>query len=196
MPGYSLTLLLLPSPSSTAAPPSDVILRLLDASTSAPGWKWTSGARPSALLSPPAVLPSGRGIEQRQGVRAQDMQRFVHAVERACNALDKAEPEITKMDTVAGDGDCGLTLQRGAHGVLSHEVMISLSVSADITFLPVTQPSSRVSVPDRSLGKMSSALSSPCRKWQRRPWAAPAVHSTRKSLLLFNSPEFWPFVDP
>jgi triose/dihydroxyacetone kinase / FAD-AMP lyase (cyclizing) len=115
MPGFSLTLLLLPPPSPTAAPPSDVILRLLDAKTSAPGWKWSSGARPSVAPSPSAVLPE-RATEQRQRVRAQDEQEFVRAVERACNALDKAEPEITKMDTVSGDGDCGLTLQTGAHG--------------------------------------------------------------------------------
>jgi dihydroxyacetone kinase len=49
-------------------------------------------------------------------VRAQDVQGFERAVERACNALDQAEPEITKMDTISGDGDCGLTLQTGAQG--------------------------------------------------------------------------------
>ncbi|KAH9965626.1 Dak1 domain-containing protein [Lactifluus volemus] len=118
MPGFSLTLLLLPPPSPTTAPPSDVILRLLDAKTSAPGWKWSSGARPSVAPSSSAVLPE-RATEQRQRIRAQDEQEFVRAVERACNALDKAEPEITKMDTVSGDGDCGLTLQTGAHGVLA-----------------------------------------------------------------------------
>ena len=122
MPGFSLTLLLLPSPSSTAAPPSEVILRLLDASTSAPGWKWTSGAPPSVPPAPPAVLPSERATNQRQKVRAQDVQGFARAVERACSALDQAEPEITKMDTVSGDGDCGLTLQTGAYGSRSsHE---------------------------------------------------------------------------
>lgn len=122
MPGFSLTLLLLPSSSSSSsdfAPPSDVILRLLDASTSAPGWKWTSGAAPSAPSVPPAVLPSERAADQGQRVRAQDVHGFARSVERACNALDKAEPEITKMDTIAGDGDCGLTLQTGANAVLA-----------------------------------------------------------------------------
>ena len=32
----------------------------------------------------------------------------------------KAEPEITKYDTVVGDGDCGIGLKRGAEGVLDH----------------------------------------------------------------------------
>ena len=116
MPGFSLTLLLLPPSSSDVAPPSDVILRLLDASTSAPGWKWTSGAAPSAPSAPPAVLPTERAADQGQRVRAQDVHGFERSVERVCNALDKAEPEITKMDTISGDGDCGLTLQTGANG--------------------------------------------------------------------------------
>lgn len=117
MPGFSLTLLLLPSSSSTAAPPEDIILRLLDASTTAPGWKWTSGAPPSALSPPPAVLASERTTDRAAKVRAQDVQGFALAVERVCNALDKAESEITRMDTISGDGDCGLTLQTGAQGM-------------------------------------------------------------------------------
>ena len=119
MPGFSLTLLLLPSSSSDLAPPSDAILRLLDASTSAPGWKWTSGAAPSTPSAPPADLPSERAADQGQRVRAQDVNGFDRSVERACTALDKAEPEITKMDTISGDGDCGLTLQTGANGTLA-----------------------------------------------------------------------------
>lgn len=127
MPGFSVSLLLLPSSSSTAAPPEDVILRLLDASTSAPGWKWTSGAPPSAPPAPPAVLASERTADRavKVKVRAQDMPGFAHAVERACNALDKAEPEITTMDTVSGDGDCGLTLQTGAQGMRSPRILAS-----------------------------------------------------------------------
>lgn len=121
MPGFSLTLLLLPSSSSTTAPPEDVVLRLLDASTSAPGWKWTSCAPPSELPPPPAALTSERAAHHALKARAQDVQGFVHALERACNALDKAEPEITRMDTISGDGDCGLTLQTGAQGAQSHE---------------------------------------------------------------------------
>ena len=121
MPGFSLTLLLLPSSSSATTPPEDVVLRLLDASTSAPGWKWTSCAPPSELPPPLAALTSERAAHHALKARAQDVQGFVHALERACNALDKAEPEITRMDTISGDGDCGLTLQTGAQGTQSHE---------------------------------------------------------------------------
>jgi hypothetical protein len=47
-----------------------------------------------------------------------DPDLFVKAVQSACQALISAEPEITKYDTIAGDGDCGLTLKAGAEGIL------------------------------------------------------------------------------
>jgi triose/dihydroxyacetone kinase / FAD-AMP lyase (cyclizing) len=128
MPGFSLTLLLLPSsPSPTLLtiadpPPEEVILSLLDVSPDAPGWKWTSHAPPSKPSPPRAGLPSGRAADHVRKVRVQDAEEFIHAVERACNALDKAEPEITRMDTISGDGDCGLTLRTGARGMPSHEI--------------------------------------------------------------------------
>lgn len=40
-------------------------------------------------------------------------------MKRACEAIRAAEPELTRFDTVAGDGDCGLTLKTGAEGVLA-----------------------------------------------------------------------------
>ncbi|KAK5657780.1 hypothetical protein OQA88_2853 [Cercophora sp. LCS_1] len=36
----------------------------------------------------------------------------------ACEAVNAAEPDLTKWDTVMGDGDCGLTLQTGATALL------------------------------------------------------------------------------
>lgn len=40
------------------------------------------------------------------------------ALKTALERLIKAEPEITRYDTVVGDGDCGIGLKRGAEGVL------------------------------------------------------------------------------
>ncbi|EGO59398.1 hypothetical protein NEUTE1DRAFT_121216 [Neurospora tetrasperma FGSC 2508] len=39
-------------------------------------------------------------------------------IKSACNAVSAAEPDLTKWDTVMGDGDCGLTLQTGANALL------------------------------------------------------------------------------
>ena len=109
------------------------MLSLLDVSPDAPGWKWTSHVPPSGLHPPPAPLTSERTTGHALKVGAQDVEQFAHAVERACNALDTAEPEITRMDTIAGDGDCGLTLQTGARGMRFHGIL-SLFTRAKHTF--------------------------------------------------------------
>lgn len=44
--------------------------------------------------------------------------RLQRAVEQACRRLIESEATITELDRRAGDGDCGETLRRGAHGVL------------------------------------------------------------------------------
>jgi len=41
------------------------------------------------------------------------------AVVAACNRLVESEPILTKYDTIVGDGDCGITMERGAREILS-----------------------------------------------------------------------------
>lgn len=36
-----------------------------------------------------------------------------------CNHLVQAEPDLTRWDTVMGDGDCGETLKMGATSLLA-----------------------------------------------------------------------------
>lgn len=117
MPGFSITLLLLPDANST--PSADLIISLLDEPSDTPGWKWSS---PTPVRS--ATVPGPKPSDETPSTtatgssKASDPAAFISAIERACNQLIKAEPEITKMDTIAGDGDCGLTLEEGAKGVL------------------------------------------------------------------------------
>jgi triose/dihydroxyacetone kinase / FAD-AMP lyase (cyclizing) len=40
------------------------------------------------------------------------------AIRTACNAVIAAEPNLTKWDTIMGDGDCGETFKTGARGNL------------------------------------------------------------------------------
>lgn len=47
---------------------------------------------------------------------AGDQASWLAALKRIGEALINAEPEITKYDQVAGDGDAGLTLKAGAEG--------------------------------------------------------------------------------
>ncbi|KAF9269147.1 dihydroxyacetone kinase [Marasmius fiardii PR-910] len=116
MPGFSITLLLLPSEPSE--PSSELILSLLDDKTDAPGWKWSSGVPVKPLQSTEASA-TGPKAENGTPIAARDAKQFIESIEKACEALIKEEPEITRMDSIAGDGDCGLTLKAGAQGVLS-----------------------------------------------------------------------------
>ena len=124
MPGFSVTLLLLPEGKQT----SDLIISLLDEPTETPGWKWSSRSPPAGVRSPSDISSVVSATDKSEHpLKAADPSALVSAVENACNALIQAEPEITRMDTIAGDGDCGLTLKGGATAVLQaiKEGMIS-----------------------------------------------------------------------
>ncbi|KAI0540198.1 Dak1 domain-containing protein [Xylaria digitata] len=45
---------------------------------------------------------------------------FTEALTSGLEALISVEPEVTRFDTVVGDGDCGIGLRRGAEAVLKH----------------------------------------------------------------------------
>ncbi|KAJ6601042.1 dihydroxyacetone kinase [Mycena vulgaris] len=119
MPGFSLSLVLLPRAEDAAAPKQSVLLSLLDAPAQTPGWKWTAGAPP---VTPTPLAPAAAAsATKRSGgaqIAAPQPAEFLAALQRVCAALVTAEPEITRMDTIAGDGDCGLTLKAGAQGVM------------------------------------------------------------------------------
>jgi dihydroxyacetone kinase len=63
MPGFSLTLLLLPREGEAYS--SEDILSLLDAPASAPGWRWTSAQEPGKLGAKVAevVAPKGKEVD-------------------------------------------------------------------------------------------------------------------------------------
>ncbi|KAJ3569259.1 hypothetical protein NP233_g5175 [Leucocoprinus birnbaumii] len=119
MPGFSLTLLLLPGEGDTSTPSTSQILSLLDDKTQAPGWKWSSASPPASKES--QIIEKAPFTEQQSEPRllkAENPDAFVESVRQAAKALIAAEPEITRMDLIAGDGDCGLTLKAGAEAVL------------------------------------------------------------------------------
>lgn len=116
MPGFSITLLRLPMeipPNEGITPSSDLILSLLDAQPAVPGWHW-SAASPPASAEHQLIVPTVQAVETAHEpyiplcIASAD---FLIRVERACNALISAEPEITRLDSITGDGDCGLTLK-------------------------------------------------------------------------------------
>lgn len=120
MPGFSLTLLLLPRAGESSAPSTQDILSLLEEKTEVPGWKWSSSSPPPSPVSNAVSAPSAESLDLKTSshpkISALDGTAFADAIAKACNALIESEPVITQMDNIAGDGDCGLTLKAGAEG--------------------------------------------------------------------------------
>ncbi|ROW07087.1 hypothetical protein VPNG_06612 [Cytospora leucostoma] len=80
------------------------------------GFQSTRRARREQLVDPPAE-PT-KVVDETKDLKLDPMvlERMLRG---ACDALIRAEPEITEFDTVMGDGDCGETLKTGATSLLS-----------------------------------------------------------------------------
>lgn len=111
--GFSISLLKLTD--------SKLQLQLLDAPAEAAGWSapitantWSSPpkeTREAVAASDASNKPSNLTLDPALATKVLN-----HALAR----LIKAEPEITRYDTVVGDGDCGIGLKRGAEGIQQH----------------------------------------------------------------------------
>lgn len=94
----------------------------LDDDTAAPAWtkaevRDTSVPRPSFAPVPEVIPASAEDASSAPDVVVEvpDFAATARAaVDAVCAALRKAEPDLTAWDTVVGDGDCGLTVARGA----------------------------------------------------------------------------------
>lgn len=97
------------------------MLELLDAPAEANGW---SAAIKSQTWSQPPTKTrdhdAGSSHENKPCGLEIDSALATKALTRALKKLVDAEPEITKYDTVVGDGDCGIGLKRGAEAILAH----------------------------------------------------------------------------
>ncbi|KAI1387026.1 dihydroxyacetone kinase Dak1 [Hypoxylon trugodes] len=121
-PGFSITILVLPKNELI----SPKIIEWLDAPTDALGWTssissetWRISPCPSdARSSEPAALEP---LEKSYDVPnfACDGVLFTSIVKSIHASLTEAEPEITRMDTIMGDGDCGTTLLDGSNAVVT-----------------------------------------------------------------------------
>ncbi|KAL6711398.1 dihydroxyacetone kinase Dak1 [Coniothyrium glycines] len=114
--GFSISLLRLPDTGVAGAS----LLELLDAPAEASGWSaavstktWAGRREEEGGLERQAtveeVQPSNLRVDP-----AQAKSTLTTALER----LIAAEPDVTRFDTIVGDGDCGIGLKRGAESIL------------------------------------------------------------------------------
>jgi dihydroxyacetone kinase len=93
-------------------------LELLDAPSEATGWSaaisaktWQSKPTETRELARDKTAENQPSNIQIDGALAS--KALTHALDR----LISVEPEVTRYDTVVGDGDCGIGLKRGAEGI-------------------------------------------------------------------------------
>ncbi|KAL3786146.1 hypothetical protein HJC23_010720, partial [Cyclotella cryptica] len=110
---------------------SEDILSLIDAETDAPAWSkadvWKDGGmRPSYFemeeVTAGDATKGSTGDVPLPPVLIDNFANFSNGVIlKCCAALIDAEPQLTKFDTIVGDGDCGITMARGAKEI-SHRL--------------------------------------------------------------------------
>ncbi|KXJ93210.1 dihydroxyacetone kinase [Microdochium bolleyi] len=98
------------------------MIRLLDYPCEATGWaapicKETWEARNTATRDHD---DRANTAEINEGQLKTNADEFLASLSSALKAVIAAEPEVTRYDTVVGDGDCGIGLKRGAEAVLKH----------------------------------------------------------------------------
>jgi len=95
------------------------MLELLDAPAEASGW---SAAISSSTWARREEAKKSEEQVDEEEVQPSDLRvNFAQAKSTlavALNRLIEAEPDVTRYDTIVGDGDCGIGLKRGAEAIL------------------------------------------------------------------------------
>ncbi|TDZ36650.1 Dihydroxyacetone kinase 1 [Colletotrichum spinosum] len=129
-PGFSITLL--------KATPE--MVKYVDAGTDALGWAYAPHGEtdddPSSRVVESPETSHGAGDPQ-SGVEL-DVALFKTIVADATARLVEAEPQITAHDSQVGDGDCGVTLVRGARAVSKYAESPSVTADAVRTAIDLT----------------------------------------------------------
>lgn len=111
--GFSISLLNVVAPDFDA--PS--MIELLDAPSEVVGW--SAPIKTSTWEAKNTSTRTDR-VSATEDIKSSDLKTDASSAQSALkNALQKvidAEPEVTRYDTVVGDGDCGIGLKRGAEG--------------------------------------------------------------------------------
>lgn len=110
-PGFSISLLNL-----TETGIHESFLDLLDAPSNARGW---TNVRVDSTSNPRRLATHHSATVQANGesVLAGNLNVVTSRLDKGLQRLIDCETEITEYDNIVGDGDCGITLKRGALGM-------------------------------------------------------------------------------
>lgn len=94
------------------------VMAYLDLPTDAPGWN--SATSSSSWSVKPQEIATELDSKERTSVDLPvDSTQMKKFIDGACSSLIAAESEITKYDTIAGDGDAGTTLKTASQAIQS-----------------------------------------------------------------------------
>lgn len=208
-PGFSVTLLRLVP---TGLGVGRDMLGLLDAAHATHAWAASTAppalwARPrrcahSASPPPPRAGPGAGPDSTPASGLTMCLPGFARTVRAGLERVVAAEPELTRYDTLVGDGDCGTGLKRGAEAVLAFLCAPDLATGA-ATADPAAIVARLAAVVEDSMDGTSGALTSiflhalakalrdaaPAPKQQQQPrvatattadidvWSAAALHA-------------------
>ncbi len=106
MPGFSLSVLQV----------DDTVLDLIDAPTNASAWPRGGAVNRNRVLASQQGAASSDGSQVHLTEAGALLREVVAKVARA---LVDAEPQLTELDSITGDGDLGASMKRGAETVLA-----------------------------------------------------------------------------
>ncbi|KAL9611941.1 MAG: hypothetical protein Q9167_003428 [Letrouitia subvulpina] len=138
-PGFIISILKLVD---TGLGPRKSMLDLLDAPAEATGW--SASIRPETWGKEYAEL-KGKAEDDQEEAKPTNLkvnpEQFKSALKSGLDKVIACEAEVTRFDTIVGDGDCGVGLKRGAEGIL--EMMKSTELTDD-PYLTLTKIASIV----------------------------------------------------
>ncbi|KAF2462212.1 dihydroxyacetone kinase [Lineolata rhizophorae] len=113
--GFSITLLKL---ADTGLGPGKSMLELLDAPAEVTGWSAPVKSETWNLKAASSEEASKiQNVEAKPSNLRLDFSTSKTILDTALSKLINVEPEVTKYDTMVGDGDCGIGLKRGAEAI-------------------------------------------------------------------------------
>lgn len=118
---------------------TEEFMECFDAITDAPAWHacdiWMSGdARGSATEIPEVIVEDAQTAITLPPLNISNFEETAKKMlSSAAQKLADEEPMLTKYDTIVGDGDCGITMKRGATEVLKRMQMGDLKMSHPVT---------------------------------------------------------------
>ncbi|KAM4066239.1 dak1 domain-containing protein [Hirsutella rhossiliensis] len=120
-PAFSLSVINVTAAANNCRYSVDEIKAFFDVKTNT-SWESVAGSqtkrrtRQQQLVRPPKE--ERRAVDDKRDLKV-DAGVLDKMLRNACNQLVEAEPDLTKWDTVMGDGDCGETLKTGATSLLA-----------------------------------------------------------------------------